>query len=88
MRRKIYQTPEQLVLRADFPHTRKHREDTRLQWKSREGFRRLTGRVTKLRALGLDDGDIACLFTDLYWDAFEEFGRNKTYGEYPSPDRH
>ena len=77
-----------LVEGIDFPHTRKDHG----KWlvtgaaprnEPRFSFQRLTFYATKLRELGMSDTDIACMFSDLYWDAFSEFVLNKTYDHYP-----
>jgi hypothetical protein len=75
-----------LVRNIDFPHTRRGGK-----WLARGSaprnelgfsFERLTFYATQLRELGMSDANIACMFSDLYWDAFSEFGLNKTYDQY------
>ena len=40
---------------------------------------RLAFYAGKLRNLGMSDADIACLISDLYWDAFTEADKNGTF---------
>jgi hypothetical protein len=73
-----------LVDGMDFPHKRHE------GWKwSQEGaaprskpgfsYDRLVFYAGQLRDLGMSDGDISCLLTDMYWDSFTECLANRTF---------
>jgi len=78
---KVQDPMDEIIERIRFPHL----ETMKGKWlktssppASNPGasFDRLCYYGEKLRALGMSDGDIACMFGDLYWDAFEEFKLN------------
>lgn len=83
MAKRQYIDPmEELVHRIDFPHLRE-REG---KWLQTDGlpnrrlgfsFERLCFYGRRLRDLGMSDSDIACMFSDLYWDAVTEMDLNK-----------
>jgi len=79
---KTKEAVEEMVGRIDFPHLRK----TTGQWlqtgaapqrKPRASFDRLCFYGEQLRELGMSDTDIACMFSDLYWDSATECDLNK-----------
>lgn len=70
---------DEVIERINFPHLEKMKGAwLRANSGSQPGasFDRLCYYGEKLRALGMSDGDIACMFGDLYWDAFVEFDLN------------
>jgi|ERR1017187_1475700 hypothetical protein len=76
------ETVEQMVSRIDFPHLR----DKTGKWlktgaapalKPGFAFERLCSYARQLRELGMSDVDIACMFSDLYWDSVSEYDLNK-----------
>jgi hypothetical protein len=81
-RKSVLPLPD-LVRSIDFPHKRHGGE-----WlqkgaapENKAGFShdRLVFYAGRLRELGMSDIDIQCMFGDLYWDAFTEFGLNDTH---------
>jgi hypothetical protein len=57
------------LLRVYWPHTRNGEK-----WKtSSSSFKRLYFYAKKLSKLGVKEEEIASMFSDVYWDAFEEF---------------
>ena len=80
-KKKTKETVEEMVRRIDFPHTR-NKKGTWLQTgaapvrKPGFSFDRLCFYAQQLRDLGMSDIDIACMFSDLYWDAVTEYDLN------------
>ena len=81
-KKKTAETVEQMVRRIDFPHLR----DKTGKWlttgaapalKPGFAFERLCFYARQLRELGMSDVDIACMFSDLYWDSVNEYKLNK-----------
>jgi hypothetical protein len=79
------ESAESLVDRIDFPHKRVPdwvwRPDPSDPANEMISRYRLISFVTKLRALGMADADISCLFSDLYWDSFNECSYNECFGK-------
>jgi hypothetical protein len=78
---------DQLVDGIDLPHKRHE------GWKwmktgpaptNKPGFSRdrLIFYAGQLRDLGMGDTDIACLISDLYWDAYTETEKNGTFAKF------
>lgn len=74
---------ESLIDRIDLPHKRVREwvwspdpGDPEKPMISRE---RLVFYATRLRELGMDDPDISCLISDLYWDSFNECVYNECF---------
>lgn len=87
MPKKIKISLDQLVDGIDLPHKRHE------GWKwmqtgaaptNKPGFSRdrLIFYAGKLRELGMSDTDIACLISDLYWDAYTEADKNETFAKF------
>jgi hypothetical protein len=75
-------TPKELVANIDFPHKRKPegkwlRLGAAPELKPGVSKDRLEFYAKKLLDLGMNSADISCLFSDLYWDSFEEAKLNK-----------
>ena len=69
---------EDLVYNIDLPQSRdKQGKPTKENKASAKTFELLCDYGQQLRALGMEDGSISVLFSDLYWDAFSEFESKK-----------
>ncbi len=81
--KQTQETEEELVRNIDFPHLRDKQKGKWLKTgpgpkcKPGESFDRLCFYAKRLRKLGMSDVDIACMFSDLYWDAVTENDLNK-----------
>ena len=75
----IAKSSELLVRRIDFPHTREGG-----RWRQEQHFNRASFYADQLRALGMADADVACLLSDLYWDANEEMRLRSEAATLPS----
>ena len=81
--RKHKPTPAELVASLKLPHLR----DPNGKWMKRDGTDndtevsrlRLEGYAKMLLDLGISDADVSCMFSDLYWDSYEESRLNKAY---------
>ena len=80
--KKMKETEKEMVSRIDFPHLRGDKG----KWlqtgpapvlKPQFSFDRLCFYARQLRELGMSDTNIACMFSDLYWDAVTEHDLNK-----------
>lgn len=78
-RPKVQVPMDDVIENIRFPHLEKMKGKwLKLGSDSHPGasFDRLCHYGEKLRAHGVSDDEIACMFGDLYWDAFEEFKLN------------
>lgn len=80
--KKVTETVEERINRIDFPHLRNKRgkwlqTGAAPKLKLGASFERLCFYATQLRKFGMSDTDIACMFSDLYWDAVSEYELNK-----------
>ncbi len=81
-----------MITGIDFPHTRNGRGKWLKTGPSpvntpEFSFARLCFYAQRLREMGMSDADICCMFSNLYWDAFEEFQFNNTYAAHESTSR-
>jgi hypothetical protein len=84
---KIHDDMRIVVRGIDFPHTRHGRGKwlhTGPNNRPAYSLEQLIYYGEKLREHGMSDADISLMFSDLYWDAFEEFRLNNTYDSFPN----
>ncbi|MEA3209039.1 MAG: hypothetical protein QOE70_2096 [Chthoniobacter sp.] len=77
------ESAESLVDRLELPHKRVRdwiwRPDAADPQKPMISRDRLIHYATQLRMLGMSDGDISGLFSDLYWDSYNECLYNECF---------